>query len=139
LLTIDNRIDPSTGTGRLKAVFDNKDDALWPDQFVNVRLLLEVRRNSTVVPAAAVERGPQGNYVFVVKPDDTVEVRPVTVAVTQDNISAIASGLSPSEVVVTDGQDKLQAGSKVEPRPGNSSPNREAESSQSESSVTGEQ
>ena len=85
LLTIDNQIDQTTGTGRLKAVFDNKDNALWPNQFVNIRLLLEVRKNSTVIPAAAIQRGPQGSYVFVVKPDKTVEVRPVTVAFTQDN------------------------------------------------------
>jgi membrane fusion protein, multidrug efflux system len=114
LLTIDNQIDQTTGTDRLKAVFDNKDNALWPNQFVNIRLLLEVRKNSTVIPAAAVQRGPQGSYVFVVKPDKTVEVRPVTIALTQDNASAVGSGLSAGELVVTDGQDKLQAGTKVE-------------------------
>jgi len=117
LLTIDNQIDQSTGTGRLKAVFDNKDNSLWPNQFVNIRLLLEVRKNSTVVPAAAIQRGPQGTYVFVVKQDNTVDIRPVTVSFTQDNWSNLASGLSPHEVVVTDGQDKLQAGSKIETRP----------------------
>ena len=119
LLTIDNQIDQSTGTGKLKAVFENKDEQLWPNQFVNVRLLLEVRKNSTVIPAAAIQRGPQGTYVFVVKSDNTVDIRPVTVAYTQDNSSNIASGLSPNEVVVTDGQDKLQAGSKIEVRGGN--------------------
>src|SRR3989441_1260413 len=77
LLTIDNQIDQSTGTGRLKAVFDNKDNILWPNQFVNVRLLLEVHKNSTVIPAVAVQRGPQGTFVFAVKPDKTGEVRPV--------------------------------------------------------------
>jgi len=117
LLTIDNQIDQTTGTGRLKAVFDNKDNALWPNQFVNVRLLLEVRKNSTAVPAAAVQRGPQGTYLFVVKSDNTVAVRPVTVAFTQDNVSVIGSGIAPSEVVVTDGQDKLQEGSTIEIRP----------------------
>jgi len=122
LLTIDNQIDQTTGTGKLKGVFDNKDDALWPNQFVNVRLLLEIRKGSTVVPAAAIQRGPQGTYVFVAKSDNTVEVRPVTVAFTQENVSVIASGLAPGDVVVTDGQDKLQQGSKIEPRsatPGN--------------------
>jgi len=114
LLTIDNQIDQSTGTGRLKAVFDNKDNALWPNQFVNVRLLLEVRKDATVVPAAAIQRGPQGDYAFVVKPDKTVDMRPVVVSLTQDNVAAVSSGLAPNEVVVTDGQDKLQAGSKVE-------------------------
>jgi len=116
LQTIDNQIDQSTGTGRLKAVFDNKDNALWPNQFVNIRLLLEVRKNSIVIPAAAVQRGPQGTYVFVVKSDNTVDIRPVTLAFTQDNLSNIASGLSANEVVVTDGQDKLQEGSRVEVR-----------------------
>ena len=117
LLTIDNQIDQTTGTGRLKAVFDNKDNSLWPNQFVNVRLLLETRKDSTAVPAAAIQRGPQGTYIFVVKSDNTVDVRPVTVAFTQNNVSVIASGLSPNEVVVTDGQDKLQQGSKIETRP----------------------
>jgi multidrug efflux system membrane fusion protein len=116
LETIDNQIDQTTGTGRLKAVFDNKDSSLWPNQFVNIRLLLEVRKDSTVIPAAAIQRGPQGTYVFVAKADNTADIRPVTVAFTQDNLANIASGLSPSEVVVTDGQDKLQAGSKIEVR-----------------------
>jgi membrane fusion protein, multidrug efflux system len=116
LLTIDNEIDATTGTGKLKAVFDNKDNMLWPNQFVNIRLLLEVRKNSTVIPAAAIQRGPQGTYVFVAKQDKTVDVRPVTIAFTQQNLANIASGLSAGEVVVVDGQDKLQAGSKIEPR-----------------------
>jgi multidrug efflux system membrane fusion protein len=116
LETIDNQIDQTTGTGKLKAVFDNKGNALWPNQFVNIRLLLEVRKDSTVIPAAAIQRGPQGTYVFVAKADNTADIRPVTVAFTQDNLANIATGLSPSEVVVTDGQDKLQAGSKIEVR-----------------------
>ena len=132
LLTIDNQIDQTTGTGRLKAVFDNKDNALWPNQFVNVRLLLEVRKDSTAIPAAAIQRGPQGTYVFVVKSDNTVDVRPVTVAFTQDNVSVIASGLSPSEVVVTDGQDKLQQGSKIEIRPAAPSGSQAAQAAGSE-------
>jgi membrane fusion protein, multidrug efflux system len=116
LLTIDNQIDQSTGTDRLKAVFDNKDNVLWPNQFVNIRLLLEVRKNSTVIPAAAIQRGPQGTYVFGVKPDHTVEIRPVTIAFTQDNLSTVTSGLAPNDMVVTDGQDKLQDGSQIEIR-----------------------
>lgn len=131
LLTIDNQIDQTTGTGRLKAVFENKDDSLWPNQFVNVRLQLEILKNSTVIPAAAIQRGPQGSYVFLVKPDKTVDVRPVTVAITQNNLSAISSGISPNDVVVTDGQDKLQAGSKVEPRAGNPSAKPAAQPSES--------
>lgn len=115
LLTIDNQIDQSTGTGRLKAVFENKESALWPNQFVNIHLLLETQKNVTVVPSAAVQRGPQGDYVYVMKPDKTVEVRPVNTSVTQGSLSLIASGVSPGEMVVTDGQDKLQQGSRVEP------------------------
>jgi membrane fusion protein, multidrug efflux system len=118
LLTIDNQIDATTGTGRLKAVFDNKNDELWPNQFVNAKLLLETRKGSTVIPSAAIQRGPQGTLVYVMKPDKTVEVRPVTIALTQSTQSIIDSGLTPGEVVVTDGQDKLQSGSKVEPRSG---------------------
>ncbi len=116
LLTIDNQIDQTTGTDRLKATFDNKDGALFPNQFVNIRLLLDVRKNSTIVPSVAVQRGPQGNFVYVVKADKTVEARTVTVALTQSNQSAIGSGLQAGEVVVTDGQDKLQNGAKVETR-----------------------
>jgi multidrug efflux system membrane fusion protein len=78
-----------------------------------------------VVPAAAIQRGPQGTYVFVVKSDNTVDVRPVTIGFTQDNLSVIASGIAPSDVVVTDGQDKLQQGSKVEIRPAVPSGNRQ--------------
>ena len=133
LLTIDNQIDQSTGTGRLKAVFDNKDNLLWPNQFVNIRLLLEVRKNSTVIPAAAIQRGPQGTYVFAAKPDHTVEIRPVTIAFTQDNLSTIASGLTPDEVVVTDGQDKLQQGSQIEVR----TPAAPANRAQSPAAVSG--
>jgi multidrug efflux system membrane fusion protein len=116
LLTVDNQIDQTTGTAKFKSVFDNKNNALWPNQFVNVRLLLETRKDAVAIPAAAIQRGPQGTYVFTVKPDNTVEVRPVTVAFTEDNVSAINSGISANDEVVTDGQDKLQAGSKVEIR-----------------------
>ncbi|HEX6802642.1 MAG TPA: efflux RND transporter periplasmic adaptor subunit [Terriglobales bacterium] len=115
LLTIDNQIDQTTGTGRLKAVFTNEDAALWPNQFVNVHLLLTTQKNATVIPAAAVQRGPNGDYVYVVKPDKTVENRSVNVALTQGLVSEIASGVTPNEIVVVDGQDKLQPGGHVEP------------------------
>jgi membrane fusion protein, multidrug efflux system len=118
LTTIDNQIDTTTGTGKLKAVFENRDRSLWPNQFVNVHLLLEVRKNNTVVPAAAVQRGPQGTYVFGVKSDNTAEMRPVTVAFTEGNFAAISQGVSPGDNVVTDGQDKLQPGTHVEIRDG---------------------
>lgn len=116
LMTIDNQIDQTTGTDKLKAVFDNKDNQLWPNQFVNTKLLLETRKNSTVVPTAAVLRGPQGTFVYAVKPDQTVEARPVTVSLTQGDTTAVESGLNPGDTVVTDGQDKLQNGSKIAPR-----------------------
>ena len=116
LLTIDNEIDPTTGTAKLKAVFDNKESHLWPNQFVNADLLLETRKNSTVVPTAAVLRGPQGTFVYAMKQDKTVQDRAVTVALTQGNTTVITAGLNPGDVVVTDGQDKLQRGSTVEPR-----------------------
>ena len=86
LMTIDNQIDPTTGTGKLKAVFQNTEGALWPNQFVNIHLLLEVRKNSTVVPAAAVQRGPQGTYVYVVKPDNTADMRKVTPGISVGNL-----------------------------------------------------
>jgi len=116
LLTIDNQIDPTTGTAKLKAIFDNKDNALWPNQFVNADLLLETRKNSTVVPTAAILRGPQGTFVYAVNPDKTVQDRQVTVSLTQGDTTVITAGLNPGDTVVTDGQDKLQRGSRVEPR-----------------------
>jgi multidrug efflux system membrane fusion protein len=122
LLTIDNEIDQTTGTAKLKAVFDNKDSQLWPNQFVNTQLLLEIRKNSTVLPTAAILRGPQGTFVYAVKPDKTVEARPVAVSLTQGDTTVISSGLNAGDTVVTDGQDKLQSGSRIEPRniaPGN--------------------
>ena len=129
LLTIDNQIDQTTGTGRLKAMFDNPDDALWPNQFVNVRLLLETHKGSTVIPSVAVQTGPQGSYVFTVKPDKTVAVSPVTVSFTQNNVASITSGVAPGDVVVVDGQDKLQAGSKVDPHAQQRRDNRNGQSS----------
>ncbi|HLK12661.1 MAG TPA: MdtA/MuxA family multidrug efflux RND transporter periplasmic adaptor subunit [Candidatus Binatia bacterium] len=116
LLTADNQIDPATGTTRLKAVFENRDEALFPNQFVNVRLLLDVRAGAVIVPAAAVQRGPQGTFAYVVKGDRTVEVRPLTLGPTTDGEAAVESGLEAGEVVVVDGVDKLRAGAAVEVR-----------------------
>jgi len=118
LQTIDNEIDPTTATAKLKAVFDNKDNRLWPNQFVNASLLLETRKNSTVVPTAAIQRGPQGTFVYVMKSDKTVEDRAVAVSLTQGDTTVVTSGVNPGDTVVTDGQDKLQRGSTVEPRGG---------------------
>jgi len=116
LLTTDNQIDPATGTFKLKAVFENRDHALFPNQFVNVRLLLEMRQDATIVPAAAIQRGPKGEFVYVVKADHTVEARSVKIALTEGNNTSIDSGLSPGEVVVIDGADKLRPGAVVEVR-----------------------
>ena len=114
LETIDNQIDQNTGTVRLKGVFDNHDGALYPNQFVNARLRVDTMHGALVIPAAAVQHGAQGTYVYVVKPDKSAESRPVAIALTQGTTSVIASGLSPGEIVVTDGQDKLQPGAKVQ-------------------------
>jgi len=117
LLTIDNTIDPTTGTAKLKAVFDNKDNELWPNQFVNIHLLIETRKDSVVVPTVAIQRGPQTTYVYVLKSDGaTAELRNVNVALTQGNITVIGDGLVPGDNVIVDGQDKLQNGSKVDVR-----------------------
>jgi multidrug efflux system membrane fusion protein len=116
LVTIDNQIDPATGTAKLKAVFSNSDNQLWPNQFVNADLLLETRKNSTVVPTAAILRGPQGTYVYAVNPDKTVQDKVVTVSLTQGDATVITNGLNPGDTVVTDGQDKLQRGSLFYPR-----------------------
>jgi multidrug efflux system membrane fusion protein len=117
LMTIDNQVDVSTGTVRFKAVFANKDNSLFPNQFVNARLLLDVQRGVVLVPAAAVQHGPQSAFVFVVKSDRTVEMRDVVVGVIEHDTAAIQKGLSPDEVVVTQGLDKLQQGMKVTERP----------------------
>jgi membrane fusion protein, multidrug efflux system len=122
LQSTDNRIDPTTGTTKLKAVFANDDQALFPNQFVNVRLLLDVQKNAVIAPGAAVQRGKDGTYVFVVKADQTVEVRPVVVGAATGGKTAIASGLADGEQVVTDGVDKLRAGSAVKMRPPEAAP-----------------
>ena len=118
LLTIDNQIDPTTGTAKLKAVFDNKDNKLWPNQFVNAELLVETRKNSTVVPTAAILRGPQGAYVYTVNADKTVQDKTVTISLTQGDATIVTNGVNPGDTVVTDGQDKLQRGAHIEPRGG---------------------
>jgi multidrug efflux system membrane fusion protein len=116
LLTVDNQIDPNTGTVRLKAVFPNDDNELFPNQFVNARLLLDVKRGTTLVPSAALQRGPKGTFVYVVKEDQTVGVRPVTVGVAHGEEASIDQGLSSDELVVVDGTEKLREGSKVDVR-----------------------
>src|SRR5215472_3415191 len=115
LLTMDNEIDPTTGTYKLKSVFSNADNALFPNQFVNVHLLVDTKHDLTIVPAAAIQRGPQGTYVYAVGGDNTVKIRPVTVALNTATSVGVNGGVNAGEVVVIDGQDKLQDGSKVTP------------------------
>jgi len=113
LLTIDNQIDQTTGTAKLKAVFENPENSLWPNQFVNVHLLLETRKDALTMPASAIQRGPQGTFTYVVDAKNTVQVKPVQIALTQGNTVVIESGLQAGDRVVTDGQEKLQPGSRV--------------------------
>jgi multidrug efflux system membrane fusion protein len=114
LLTVDNQIDPTTGTSRLKAEFQNTDNALFPNQFVNCRLLLDTKHNVVIVPAPAIQRGPSGAYIYVINADQTAAVREVTTGLSEGNDVEIVSGLHGGDKVVIDGQDKLQPGSKVE-------------------------
>ena len=110
---LDNAVDRSTGTIQLKATFPNKDRSLWPGQFVNVVLILTSQPDALVLPSQAVQRGQEGSYVFVVKPDLTVEYRPVVVGAILDNDTVIEKGVNPGERVVTDGQLRLGPGAQV--------------------------
>jgi multidrug efflux system membrane fusion protein len=114
LLTADNQIDQSTGTSRLKAVFDNADNALFPNQFVNVHLLLDVVKDATVITAAAVQRGPQGTYVYVVDADKKAHIRMITLKTTEGNEISVGPELKPGELVVVEGTDKVQDGARVD-------------------------
>jgi membrane fusion protein, multidrug efflux system len=113
LTLIDNQVDAATGTIHLKATFANADEHLWPGQFVSARLILSVRQDAVVVPAQTVMQGPQGPYIYVIKPDDTVERRPVQIAATQDDLAVVEKGLANGERVVVDGQYRLTQGVKI--------------------------
>jgi membrane fusion protein, multidrug efflux system len=115
LTLVDNRIDTATGTILFKATFANSDRRLWPGEFVNVRVITEIRRQAVVVPSQAVQRGPDELFVYVVKPDQTVELRPVTSGPTVAGLTLVETGLSSAETVVLDGQYKLKPGMKVRP------------------------
>src|SRR6185295_12070844 len=106
--------DPATGTVKLRATFSNKDFQLFPQQFVNARMLIDTLEGATVVPTAAVQRGSQGTFVYVVKEDSTVTVRPVRIGPAQGELVAITSGIESGERVVTDGADRLREGARVE-------------------------
>src|SRR5262249_46659644 len=113
VLVIDNQVDQTTGTVKLKAEFPNANLQLWPGQFVNVRLLIETLYQIVVVPTAAVQRGPSGTYVYVVQADNTVTVRPVTVRLQDDQQAALQEGLRAGEIVVTSGFGRLREGERV--------------------------
>jgi multidrug efflux system membrane fusion protein len=112
LLTLDNVIDPTTGTLKLKAIFENKDGALFPSQFVNVRLLVDTQHNTTLIPAPAIQRNAQGAFVYVIKNDQTASMRTITPGTTDGSVTAV-QGVEPQEVVAVNGFDKLQDGAKV--------------------------
>lgn len=113
LETIDNQIDPTTGTVKLRATFDNRDGALFPNQFVNARLLVDEKHGVTLIPTAAVQRNSQQTYVWLVKPDSTATVRAITVGTTEGDDSEVTSGLNPGDVIVMTGVDRLQEGSGI--------------------------
>ena len=120
LQLIDNAVDQATGTIRLKANFPNDDEALWPGQFVNVRLAVETRKESLVVAAAAVQRNQDGTYAWVIRPDGTAEVRPIKIATVQEDTALVSAGLKEGEQVVIAGHSRLRPGAKVVPsRPAN--------------------
>jgi multidrug efflux system membrane fusion protein len=120
--TLDNTVDPTTGTFKLRAVFPNDDDALFPNQFVNVTMLLDVLKGATVIPTSAIERGQQGSFVYVVGADNKVAARVVTLGAVDGERQAVLSGVSPGDKVVVDGADRLKDGIEVVPsfptRPG---------------------
>ncbi|MGH9359192.1 MAG: MdtA/MuxA family multidrug efflux RND transporter periplasmic adaptor subunit [Terriglobia bacterium] len=116
LVATDNRVDQTTGTLRLKAVFANQDELLFPNEFVNVHIQTQVLRNALLIPASSLQHGTQGDFVFVVQPDNTVEQRIVQIDRTEGNFAIIRSGLAPSDTVVSDGLDRLNNGSHITPR-----------------------
>lgn len=122
LATIDNQIDQTTGTVRFKGIFENKDLSLFPNQFVNARLLIDTEHGVTIIPTAAIQRSPDSTFVYAVKDDNTVEVRNIKQGVTEGDQAAIDQGLQPGDKVVIDGIDKLQQGSKVTVRMAASAP-----------------
>lgn len=113
LLTMDNQVDPTTGTVKLKAQFENSDNHLFPNQFVNIKLLVKTLQNAIVVPTASIQHGAQGTFVYVLNEDKTVTARPVVVGVAEHDDSTITSGITPGESVVVEGSDKLTDGAKV--------------------------
>ena len=114
LLTVDNQIDPATGTVKLKAEFPNTDGTLFPNQFVNVRMRLDTRRAVTTIPTSAIQRSAQGTFVYAVTPERTVALRPIALTAIEGESAMVESGVAPGELVVIDGTDRLREGAKVE-------------------------
>jgi multidrug efflux system membrane fusion protein len=123
LLTVDNQIDTTTGTVKLKAVYPNKDNSLFPNQFVNARLLIDTEHGATLIPMAAIQRNAQDAFVYLLKPDQTVAMQTISVGTTDGNVAAV-QGLKPGDSIVVDGFDKLQDGVKVVARNGPDDANR---------------
>jgi multidrug efflux system membrane fusion protein len=113
LLTVDNQIDQTTGTAKFKAIFANENESLFPNQFVNVRLVIDQMPRATVMPAAALQHGPDGDFVFIVQPDSTVRMQSVHVRLTEGSTLVVDKGVAPGDKVVIDGAEKLRNGSKV--------------------------
>jgi multidrug efflux system membrane fusion protein len=120
LTVIDNEINQQTATIRLKAIFDNPQSMLWPNQFVKARLHLQTRQNATVIPAAGVQHGPNGTFAYVVGPDATAEIKPIEVLATQGDVAVIKSGVAPGDHVVIEGQAQIRPGAHVAPKPASS-------------------
>jgi multidrug efflux system membrane fusion protein len=113
LLLINNQIDQTTSTIQLKAEFPNEDERLWPGEFVHIRVLIATRKNAVTIPALALQRGPEGYYLWVVKPDETVEQRPIGAQTVSDDIVIVSKGLNAGETVVVEGQSRLDVGVRV--------------------------
>ncbi len=114
LCAVDSAIDTTTGTVKLRALFDNTDNALFPNQFVNIHLLIDTLQNQTLVPVAAIQRGAQGTFVFIVSPDKTVAMRTDQIGATDGTNTVVTNGLKPGDTIVVDGADRLRDGSAIE-------------------------
>jgi multidrug efflux system membrane fusion protein len=136
LLTLDNQVDTSTGTVKLKAIFPNQDTALFPNQFVNTRLLVDTEQNASLAPTAAIQRNAQGTFVYLIKPDNTAAMQPVTVGTTDGSVAAV-QGVQPGQVIAVAGFDKLQDGAKVSVSNASGGPNAPANSGSGTGAATG--
>ena len=122
LLLIDNQIDQTTSTIRMKAEFPNQDERLWPGEFVHIHILITTRKDAVTIPPVAVQRGPDGLYVWVIKPDSTVQQRPIDAQTVDEQTEIVSKGLAAGERVVLDGQSRLDEGVHVNIRPPRTAP-----------------